>query len=93
MIYSWLNCAISRPVGQSMVQSTAEPSLTMTFDLVARIGISTWRDFLSADFDLASLMCPVGSNSDVGYADNSLVSMTQKSRDLLLIKNPITPRR
>ena len=76
--------------GQSMVQSTAEPSMTVTFDSMARVGISTWRDFFSVDFDLASLMFPVGSNIDGGYADNSLASMTLKSRDLLLINNPIT---
>ena len=92
-IYAWLNCVVSRPVVQSMVQSTAEPSMTVTFDLMARIGISAWRDFLSAYFDLASPLCPVGSNIGGGYADNSLASMTLKSRDLLLINNPITPHR
>ena len=68
--------------GQSMAQSTAEPSVTVAFYSMAGVGISTWRDFLSVD-------CPVGSNINGGYADNSLASMALKSRDLLLINNPI----
>ena len=68
--------------GQSMAQSTAEPSVTVAFYSMADVGIPTWRDFLSVDY-------PVGSNINGGYADNSLASMALKSRDLLLINNPI----
>ena len=49
--------------GQSMAQSTAEPSVTVAFYSMAGVGISTWRDFLNVD-------CPVGSNINGGYADN-----------------------
>ena len=66
---------------KSMAQSTAGPSVTWAFYLMAGVGISTWRDFLSVD-------CPVGSNINGGYVDNSLASMALKSRDLLLINNP-----
>ena len=41
--------------GQSMAQSTAEPSVTVAFYSMAGVGISTWRDFLGVD-------CPVGSS-------------------------------
>ena len=68
--------------GQSMAQSTAEPSVTVALYSMAGVGISTWRDFLNID-------CPVESNINGGYADNSLASTTLKSRDLLLINNQI----
>ena len=65
--------------GQSMAQSTAEPSVTVAFYSMADVGIPTWRDFLSVD-------CPVGPNINGGYADDSLARL---ARDLLLINNPI----
>ena len=79
MIYEWFNCAISRPV---YGPKHSWPSVTVAFYSMADVGISTWKDFLSVD-------CPVGSNINGGYAHNSLASMTLKSRDLLLINNPI----
>ena len=83
-IYECLKCAISRPVyGPKHSWAINDCDIWLAC-------IWTWRDFFSVDLDLDSLMCPVGSNINGGYADNSLASMTLKSRDLLLINNPIT---